>query len=85
MPRRTASREDSLLRQLWRKWKALAWKIGNFQARVLLALLYFTLLLPFGVGLRLFSDPLRTKVRDLPTYWLPREARDEKAEARRQY
>lgn len=54
--------------RLWRKWKALAWKIGNFQARVLLSLLYFTLLLPFGVGLRLLSDPLKTRTRPVSSY-----------------
>jgi len=75
-----------VLKQLWRGWKALAWKIGNFQARVLLVLLYFTLLLPFGVGLRLLSDPLKTKARDLPSYWVRRETQGASVdESRRQY
>jgi hypothetical protein len=42
--------------------------IGNFQARVLLTILYFTVVLPFGVGSRLFSDPMR--IRHRPTGWL---------------
>lgn len=52
----------------WQAWKRLAHKIGNFQARVLLTLLYAILVLPFGVTVRLFSDPLRIKKR--PDRWL---------------
>jgi hypothetical protein len=56
------------LKALWAAWKRIAHIIGNFQARVLLTILYVVLVLPFGVIVRLFSDPLRTKKR--PTQWL---------------
>jgi hypothetical protein len=71
------------LKHLWEAWTVLARKIGTFQARVLLTLLYGTLVLPFGVFVRLFSDPLRTKKP--PLAWLDRQ--DEKRDmewARRQ-
>jgi hypothetical protein len=55
------------LKALWSAWKRLAHKIGNFQARVLLTVLYATVVLPFGVIVRLFSDPLHMKHR--PTQW----------------
>jgi hypothetical protein len=55
-----------MLKRLWQAWKELAHRIGNFQARVVLTIFY-ALLAPFGVGTRLFSDPLRTK--NLPTQW----------------
>jgi hypothetical protein len=62
------------LKPVWAAWTRLAHKIGNLQARVLLTLLYAVFLFPFGVIVRLFSDPLRIKKR--PTAWLdhPREA-----------
>jgi hypothetical protein len=55
-------------KSFWAAWKRLAHKIGNFQARVLLTLLYAIILLPFGLIVRLFSDPLRIKHR--PTKWI---------------
>lgn len=57
-------------KRAWKAWTRLAHKIGNFQARVLLTLLYLTLVLPFGMTVRLFSDPLRIKKR--PDRWLDR-------------
>ena len=50
--------------------------VGNIQARALLTLLYGVIVLPFGLIMRLFSDPLRIKKR--PQEWLdhPEEAQD---------
>ena len=48
---------------LWQAWKRFARRMGNYQSRLLMALLYFTLLLPFGLGVRLLSDPLQIKRR----------------------
>jgi len=65
-----------MLKRLWQAWKRVAHKIGNFQSRVLLTVFYFVFVLPFGLGARLFSDPLR--IRKRPTEWLdhPDEAYD---------
>ena len=57
-----------LLKRAWQGWKAIAKKIGNFQARVILSVFYAILVLPFGLAVRLFSDPLR--IKKLPTQWL---------------
>ena len=64
------------LQELWNAWKRLAHKIGNFQARVILTVLYAIVVLPFGLVVRFFSDPLRIKHR--PTAWIqhPAEAHD---------
>lgn len=56
------------LKALWKAWTRIAHIIGNFQARVLLTILYVVLVLPFGVIVRLFADPLRVKKR--PAKWL---------------
>ncbi len=65
-----------MLRQLWQEWKILARHIGNFQARVLITLVYFTLILPFGLGVSLFADPLQMKRPRAASHWLSRETRD---------
>ncbi len=54
-------------KRLWESWKRIAHAIGNFQARVLLTLLYVVLVLPFGLAVRLFADPLR--IRKRPRAW----------------
>lgn len=56
------------LRRVWEAWREIARKIGTFQARVVLTILYGVLVLPFGLIVRCFSDPLRIKKR--PTQWL---------------
>jgi hypothetical protein len=39
----------------------IAGVIGDFQSRVVLSLFYFLIVLPFGLVIRLFGDPLRIK------------------------
>jgi len=63
-----------ILKKVWEGYKRIARKIGDFQARVLLTLIYAVLVLPFGLVIRFFADSLRIKKQ--PTQWLdhPREA-----------
>ena len=60
------------LKAIWKAWTRIAHIIGNFQARVLLTILYVVLVLAFGVFVRLFADPLRIKRR--PEKWLAETA-----------
>jgi len=53
-----------MLRRLWKQWKVIAHKIGNFQSRVLLNIFYFSILMPFGLAVRLLSDPLHLKLQN---------------------
>ena len=70
-------------KRIWEGWKVVARKIGNFQARVLLTVLYGVIVLPFGVIVRCFADPLRIKKR--PTRWLDyRDTVDDMQWAKRQ-
>jgi hypothetical protein len=64
------------LKKFWAGYKRIAHKIGDFQARVLLTIIYAILVLPFGLAVRLFADSLHIKTR--PTKWLdhPQEAND---------
>ena len=59
-----------MLEQAWHNWKRIARAIGNVQARVLLTIFYVVFVFPFGVAVRMFSDPLRIKRR--PTQWVER-------------
>ncbi len=57
----------SLRTKLWEGWKKFGHAVGNFQARLLLTLIYYVLVLPFGLGVRLFSDSMNMKKR--PSKW----------------
>lgn len=54
---------------LWRRWKIVAEKIGHFQARVVLAVLYFVVVAPFALGVRFFLDPLRIRKQAAGSNW----------------
>lgn len=56
-----------LLKKAWAAWKKIAHVIGDFQARVLLTAIYAVIILPFGLAMRFFSDPLNIKKR--PEHW----------------
>lgn len=74
-----------MLRTIWRRWLALAHKIGTFQSRILLTLFYFVVLAPFGLAVRGLADPLHMKSRSTPAGWVQRATRDvDLAAAKRQ-
>lgn len=56
----------------WRSWSELGRYIGDFQARLLLTLLYFTWIVPFGLLVRLSSDPLDIRRVPQSTGWKKR-------------
>jgi len=70
-------------RQTWDWWKAFAADIGNYQGRVLFAFFYFLVVTPFGLGIRLFSDPLKVKQGGEKTCWSGRSLVTDKLEAAR--
>jgi hypothetical protein len=75
----------TFLRKLWEGWKRFGQAMGDFLARVVLSIFYFTIFLPFGLGTRLFSDPLAIKPSDETVKWLERKTKDLTLEdARRQ-
>ena len=49
-----------VLRKIWAGWKRVGRLIGDFIGRLVLTLLYFTVVLPFGLITRLGRDPLDT-------------------------
>ena len=59
-----------MLSRLWARWKIIARKIGDVQSRLLLSIFYFVILAPFGVAVRMLSDPLRLR-RQPVSHWLP--------------
>ena len=58
------------MKKLWENWKILAKKIGDFQARLILTVLYFVIVAPFALIVRFAADPLSIKRRAEPGWQL---------------
>jgi hypothetical protein len=65
----------TFLKRLWEGWKKVGSAIGDFLARIVLSILYFTLVLPFGLITRLSRDPLDLHPKN-STQWQSRSTRD---------
>jgi hypothetical protein len=80
------AQEGNPFTRLWEGWKSFAADMGNYQSRILLASFYFVVVTPFGLLVRLLSDPLRTKYSAGHSFWAGRsEVSTELDEARRQF
>ncbi len=71
-----------ILRKAWETWKRVGQFIADIVARVVLTVFYFTIFLPFGVGVRLLGDRLDTK-SSRPAHWLERSTYDKSVEQAR--
>jgi hypothetical protein len=49
------------LRTFWEAWKRWARRVADAQARILLTVFYYSILMPFALFLRWRSDPLAIK------------------------
>ena len=59
----------TILKRAWNTSKRFGQKIGDFLARVVLSVFYFTVFMPFALAVRLFQDPLRQRPENLKSYW----------------
>jgi hypothetical protein len=57
----------------WKRLNVIAAIVGDVQGRLIATLFYFTIFLPFGIGSRLFSDPLRLQRNANQDSWLSRQ------------
>jgi len=60
----------SIVQHAWWRFGIITSIIGDFQGRVIATLFYFTILVPFGIGSRIASDPLQIRARG--SQWLGR-------------
>ena len=63
------------LRKVWEAWKRFGQFMGDMFGRLVLTIFYFTLFVPFALGVRFFGDPLAmrpsTRVK-----WVERTTQD---------
>lgn len=63
------------LRKVWEAWKRFGQFMGDMFGRLVLTVFYFTLFMPFGLGVRFFGDPLAIRARG-SSKWLERKTPD---------
>lgn len=61
----------NLMKEVWLKWKKFAFLFGTFMSHLILSIIYFTVILPYGLGVRIFSDPLLIKSKPSGSGWRP--------------
>jgi hypothetical protein len=80
------NKKKNSFQKLWGRWKSFAFRMGNFQGRLILLLFYFSILAPFGIINRFFRDPLNLKKVNKDSYWFDLTTPAKEIEdARRQY
>ncbi len=76
---------QSGLKKVWEGWKAIAKRIGDFNARLILTLFYFLIVGFFSLLVGRWQNYLRKRLPP-DTNWLPVEKKDATLlEAKRQY
>jgi hypothetical protein len=63
------------LRKGWQTWKRIGQTIGDAFGRLVLTVFYFTLFMPFALGVRFLGDPLAIRSRGR-SKWLERTTKD---------
>ena len=62
-----------ILQTAWQRWQIIAHINGDYVARFVVNAFYFTIMIPFALGARLFTDPLQ--LRNIPqAHWKERKA-----------
>ena len=59
-------------RKVWNAWVKIGHVIGDFIGRLLLSILYFTIVAPFGLITRFFNDPMQINDTGGPE-WVTRD------------
>ena len=59
-----------------KRLRAWASDVGGFQTRLILAGLYYSLFMPFGLTVGLWGDPLKLRTKSPGTSWEPRPSDD---------
>ncbi|HET9907365.1 MAG TPA: hypothetical protein VFQ23_12005 [Anaerolineales bacterium] len=63
------------LQKFWHAWKRFGQFMGDLIGRLVLTVFYFTLFMPFGLGVRFFGDPMALHPKG-PSKWLQRTTKD---------
>jgi hypothetical protein len=67
-------------------WMGVAFVMGNIVSRIVVAGVYFLVITPMGLAMRLMGrDKLQLRRRDVPTYWIVRAPKTGNEDYERQF
>ena len=69
----------------WDRWLAISRKAANILGRIVVSIFYFTVMLPFSLGVTLFGDPLNIKKKPAQHWHQREELNDTITKARLQF
>ena len=64
-----------VLRKVWEAWKRFGQFMGDMIGRLVLTVFYFTLFVPFALGVRFFGDPMAMR-QSGSIKWVERKTND---------
>jgi len=56
----------------WERWQIIARINGDYIARLVVNLFFFTIMVPFALGVKFLTDPLSLR-KNASSQWLPRK------------
>ncbi len=76
-----------VLKPVYRVWMALAVVLGFIMTRVILSVVYYLVMTPIGLAMRLFGkDPMHRRIDpDATSYWIEKSYDDESPERLEKY
>jgi len=60
----------NIFQKLWHRWIGFSKRMGSFQSRIILSFFFLVIAMPFALGVKVFSDPLRVKAKPGQSHWL---------------
>ena len=74
----------NVFRRLWEGWKVFAAEMGHIQGALFMGFFYFIIVTVFGLGTRIFTDPMRLKTIPTASGWANRIPLDSTIEQARE-
>lgn len=79
-----AEEKMNLSKRIWNKWKSIAFKIGRYNAFIILGLFYFLVLIIVAIPFKLSNDVFKTKKKN-KSLWNKVDIRSDMEFIKRQY
>lgn len=67
---KTGKSSTNIFKRFWHRWIGFSTRMGGFQSRIILSFFFFVIVMPFALGVKFFSDPLRVKAKLGQSHWL---------------
>ncbi|MEM9776801.1 MAG: hypothetical protein AAF902_19630 [Chloroflexota bacterium] len=79
-----AERSSNPFKRAWEGWKIFAAEMGHVQGGLFMGFFYFIVVTLFGIGARIFTDPMALKATPNSSGWIERRPLDKTLEEARE-